>query len=75
MAKVLPSGTQQVAGKIYDLLGCYRAFSGKSLPTFWGNLSVPCSEVLAYRSYLQGFLTAEEPISCPKHRQKLLHAA
>jgi hypothetical protein len=32
-----------------SLLGCYVAYSGNSLPTFWDNLSVPSSRVSTRR--------------------------
>jgi len=39
------SGFRREANESCDLLGCYAASSGNSLPTFGDNLSVPLSSV------------------------------
>jgi len=39
------SGFRRDVNEICALLGCYAAWSGNSLPTFWDELSVPSSRV------------------------------
>ena len=48
------AGTDIYFNKICSLLGYYAASSGKPLPTFWDNLSVPYSRVKKMRPMLSG---------------------